>query len=158
MLLQILTDSTQSEKIVLWTLIFSSLGSLITSLIALAKGQFDRIQERKDNESKSDIEAQKVKILIDELKAQDLRYQIEAIAREERIRKDIQANTASTEEALRVANGHNAKIAASVKLSHRVLSKLVPPAAPVPPVATHVIVDNMLEHPVPTKNVGTAEE
>lgn len=98
MLHELLAETaSQSEKVLIWTLILTSVGGFVTSIIALIKGQLDRVQDRLDAESKA-------KILLEA-----------GQKREERINAKIDENTEVNKTALEVSNGHNAKIKAALE-------------------------------------------
>ena len=82
-----------SEKIIIYTLIGGHVVTLVTLAIKALIDQANRVQDRLDAESKA-------KIIL-----------AEGAKREQRINQKIDENTAVNVEAIRVANGHNEKIA-----------------------------------------------
>lgn len=97
MLLANTPQPTPSETIMLWTLILTSVGSFVTAIIALVKGQMDRWQDREDAKAKAAL------------------LLAEGAAREQRINAKIDANTRISEAALEVSNGHNQKIKSALE-------------------------------------------
>jgi len=82
-----------SEKIIIYTLVGGHVVTLVTLAVKALIDQANRVQDRLDAESKA-------KILL-----------AEGANRERRINAKIEENTAVNVEAIRVANGHNEKIA-----------------------------------------------
>jgi hypothetical protein len=82
-----------SEKVIIYTLIGGHVVTLVTLAIKAIIDQANRVQDRLDAESKA-------KILL-----------AEGAERERRITEKINENTAVNVEAIKVANGHNEKIA-----------------------------------------------
>lgn len=90
----VLADSAgTSEKVIIYTLIGGHVVTLVTIAIKAIIDQANRVQDRLDAESKA-------KIIL-----------AEGAKREQRINQKIDENTAVNVEAIRVANGHNEKIA-----------------------------------------------
>ena len=82
-----------TETVIIYTLIGGHVVTLATLAIKAVIDQANRVQDRLDAESKA-------KILL-----------LEGAKREQRISEKIAENTAVNVEAIRVANGHNEKIA-----------------------------------------------
>jgi transaldolase len=82
-----------SEKLLIYTLIGGHVVTLVTLAIKALIDQANRVQDRLDAESKA-------RMLL-----------AEGARREQRINAKIDENTAVNVEAIRVANGHNEKIA-----------------------------------------------
>lgn len=101
-----LAEAAQSDSILLWTLILTSIGSLVTGVLALIKQALSDKQTIKLREQdRLDAEA-KAKLIL-----------IEGAKREQRLSKQIADNTALTKEgiqksteALDAANNVNSKI------------------------------------------------
>jgi hypothetical protein len=100
-LLTLADSSAQSEKVLIWTLILTSAGSLLTGLFSLIKGQMDRVQARKDKEQAA---AEAAELLL-----------LEGSRRERRLAAMIDQNTEVSKQAFATANGHNEKIKVAVE-------------------------------------------
>ncbi len=114
-LAQVLADSAQSEKVLLWTLILSSIGSLVASVIGLAKYLIDRRsdedkQERADRQMLALREQDRL-----DAKAKAEILLLEGARREKRLAAKIDENTAVSKEAFKEANGIKAEVAATKK-------------------------------------------
>lgn len=103
--------SSQSETVLLWTLVLSSLGGLVTGILSLVKGYLSdkqalemRNQDRLDNESKA-------KLLLATVEAKEREAQVAAMQREKRIVAKIDENTEVSKTAFREANGIKAELA-----------------------------------------------
>lgn len=95
-LANILAESGQSEKVLIYTLIGGHIVTLVVMLIKALIDQANRVQDRLDAESKA-------KIIL-----------AAGADREARIRADIEANTKVNETALEVSNGHTAKLTSAL--------------------------------------------
>jgi len=115
MLAQILADSAQSEKVLIWTLILSSVGSLIASVIGLAKYLIDRKSDQ-DKQARADAQV----IALREQDRLDAKAKAEIILlegakREKRLAQKIDENTEVSKAAFKEANGIKAEVAATKK-------------------------------------------
>ncbi len=97
MLAQLLADATQSEKVLIYTLIGGHVVTILGLVIKALIDQFNRVQDRLDAESKA-------KIIL-----------AAGAEREKRINEKIDENTKVNTEALQVSNGHNAKLASALE-------------------------------------------
>lgn len=82
-----------TEKVIIYTLIGGHVVTLATLAIKAVIDQANRVQDRLDAKSKAEL------------------LLLEGSRREQRISEKIAENTAVNVEAIRVANGHNEKIA-----------------------------------------------
>lgn len=102
----LLADSAgTSEKVIIYTLIGGHVVTLVTIAIKAVIDQANRVQDRLDAESKA-------KIIL-----------AEGAKREQRINQKIDENTAVNVEAIRVANGHNEKIASLTETVAKTVGK-----------------------------------
>ncbi len=96
--------------------------ALATIIAKVFADWITRVQDRLLAESKA-------KIILDELKAQEIRVRIEAVLRESRIVSKIDENTAVNVEQIRISNGFNEKIKSAVE-SVAEVAKVVAKADP----------------------------
>ena len=131
-------DASQSEKVLIWTLILTSAGSLVTAIIGLIKGQMDRVQTRKDKQADAEAAAslREQDRLDARAKAELLLF--EGARREQRLAAKIDENTAVSQRAFETANGHNEKIKAAVETVAEV-AKVI---AETSPKEVHITVDS----------------
>lgn len=133
-----IADASQSEKVLIWTLILTSGGSLVTAIIGLIKGQMDRVQTRKDKQADAEAAAslREQDRLDARAKAELLLF--EGARREQRLAAKIDENTAVSQRAFETANGHNEKIKAAVETVAEV-AKVI---AETSPKEVHITVDS----------------
>jgi hypothetical protein len=114
-LLTLADSSAQSEKVLIWTLILTSAGSLLTGLFSLIKGQMDRVQARKDKEQAAAEAAELREQDRLDAKAKAELLLLEGSRRERRLAAMIDQNTEVSKQAFATANGHNEKIKVAVE-------------------------------------------
>lgn len=136
-ILTLAENGSQSEKVLIWTLVLSSAGSLVASVVGLVKYLIDRRSDREKQES-----ADAMVVILREQDRLDAKTKAEILlfegaAREKRLAAKIDENTAVSKEAFKTANGHNEKIKAAVETVAEV-AKVI---AASPPREIHVTVD-----------------
>jgi hypothetical protein len=140
MLDQIVTlaeSGSQSEMVLIWTLVLSSAGSFVASVIGLVKYLIDRRADR-DKQTRADalVVALREQDRLDaKVKAELLL--LEGAAREQRLAAKIDESTAVSEKAFQVANGHNEKI----KVAVETVAEVAKVIAQAPAKEIHVTVD-----------------
>lgn len=131
---------TEQSIVTICTGVGSVLTLLIVNYFAQRKLVNEREQDRLDRITDAEIIRENQKAI---LAAGDSRK--EAILGEVRQVKTVAVKAAlKSEEAIRVANGHNEKIADAVTVSKQLLEKLDAPIS--------VTVDNDPHHPIPVEN------
>jgi hypothetical protein len=136
-LITLAENGTQSEKVLLWTLVLSSGGSFFASIIGLVKYLVDRRGDREKQKQLDDMEiALREQDRLDAKNKAELLL-LEGALRERRLSAKIDENTEVSKEAFKAANGHNEKIKAAVECVAEV-AKVI---AQSPPREIHVTVD-----------------
>ncbi len=136
-LAQIIADSTQSEKVLIWTLVLSSLGSLVASGIGLVKYLIDRKgDQRKQEQADARIVMLREQDRLDAKNKAEILL-LEGARREQRLAAKIDENTEVSKAAFEAANGHNEKIKNAVETVAVVAKAL----AATEPKEIHVTVD-----------------
>jgi len=136
-IISIAEASSQSEKVLIWTLILSSAGSLVASVIGTVKYLIDRRADQKKQErADAQVIALREQDRLDaKVKAELLL--MEGARREQRLAAKIDESTAVSEKAFQVANGHNEKI----KVAVETVAEVAKVIAQAPTKEIHVTVD-----------------
>lgn len=136
-IISIAEASSQSEKVLIWTLILSSAGSLVASVIGTVKYLIDRRADQKKQErADAQVIALREQDRLDaKVKAELLL--MEGARREQRLAAKIDESTAVSEKAFLVANGHNEKI----KVAVETVAEVAKVIAQAPAKEIHVTVD-----------------
>lgn len=136
-MLTLAETSSQSERVLIWTLILTSAGSLVTAIIGLIKGQMDKVQARRDREQAAYEAAELREQDRLDAESQSKILLAQGALREQRLAAKIDENTSISKQAFEAANGHNEKIALVVETVAEA-AKVISAA---PPRELHVTVD-----------------
>jgi len=137
-IISIAEASSQSEKVLIWTLILSSAGSLVASVIGTVKYLIDRRADQKKQErADAQVIALREQDRLD-AKAKAELLLMEGAAREQRLAAKIDENTEVSKQAFQAANGHNEKI----KMAVETVAEVAKVIAQAPPKEIHVTVDH----------------
>ena len=136
-LITLAESGSQSEKVLIWTLILSSAGSLVASVIGTVKYLIDR---KADQEKQARADAQVIALREQDrldAKAKAELLLMEGARREMRLAAKIDENTEVSKQAFQAANGHNEKI----KVAVETVAEVAKVIAQAPAKEIHVTVD-----------------
>lgn len=136
-LLPLAENGSQNEKVLIWTLVLSSAGSFVASVIGLVKYLIDRRSDREKQKQADAMEiARREQDRLDAKTKAELLL-LEGARREERLTRKIDENTQVSKQAFITANGHNEKI----KVAVETVAEVAKVIAKTPPREIHVTVD-----------------